>query len=160
MTTLYVQDSIGSYIPASDEQIIQAAYAVTEAAFRRGPALANPRATREYLLVRYRALPHEIFGVMFLDNRNRVIAVEEMFRGTIDGAAVHPREVVKATLQHNAASVVFFHNHPTGVPEPSQADEMITRRLKEALALIDVRVLDHLIVGQDFVESFSERGLL
>ena len=89
-----------------------------------------------------------------------MIACEELFRGTVDGSSVHPREVVKRALAHNAAAVVFAHNHPSGIAEPSQADELITRRLKEALALVDIRVLDHLIVGGDVTESFAERGLL
>ena len=125
-----------------------------------GSALANPRATREFLRMRLRDLPHEVFCCVYLDNRNRVIAFEELFRGTIDGASVHPREVVKQALARNAAAVILAHNHPTGLAEPSQADELITRRLKEALALVDIRVLDHLVVGDGVCESFAERGLL
>ena len=125
-----------------------------------GPALANPRVTREYLRMRLRDLPHEVFGCLYLDNRHRVIAFEELFRGTIDGASVHPREVVKRALARNAAAVILVHNHPSGLAEPSQADELITRRLKEALALVDIRVLDHLVVGDAVCESFAERGLL
>jgi DNA repair protein RadC len=98
--------------------------------------------------------------ILFLDNRNRVIECVEMFRGTIDGATVHPREVVKEALGRNAAAVIFAHNHPSGVAEPSQADELITRRLKEALSLVDIRVLDHLVVGGNVVTSFAEQGLL
>ena len=96
---------------------------------------------------------------MFLDNRHRVISFDRMFNGTIDGASVYPREVVRAAINHNAAAVIFAHNHPSGVAEPSRADEQITRRLKDALALIDVRVLDHMIVGDEVV-SFAERGLI
>jgi len=125
-----------------------------------GSCLANPRTTREFVHMRVRDLPHEVFGVIYLDSRNRVIASEVMFRGTIDGASVHPREVVKAALSKNAAGVIFFHNHPSGIAEPSQADELITRRLKEALGLVDIRVLDHLVVGDGICESFAERGLL
>lgn len=125
-----------------------------------GPALANPRATREYLRMRLRDLDHEVFCCLHLDNRHRVIAFDELFRGTIDGASVHPREVVKQALARNAAAVILAHNHPSGVAEPSQADELITRRLKEALALVDIRVLDHIIVGDGQCESFAERGLL
>jgi DNA repair protein RadC len=98
--------------------------------------------------------------VLFLDNRHRVIAVEDMFRGTIDGASVHPREVVKAALTHNAAAVILAHNHPSGIAEPSQSDELITRRLKDALSLVEIRVLDHLVIGAGTTESFAERGLL
>jgi DNA repair protein RadC len=125
-----------------------------------GPALANPRATREFLRMRLRDLPHEVFAVVYLDNRHRVIGFEEMFRGTIDGSSVHPREVVKHALARNAAAIILAHNHPSGVAEPSQADEFITRRLKEALGLVDIRVLDHLIVGDGACESLAERGLL
>ena len=125
-----------------------------------GSALANPRATREFLRMRLRDLPHEVFCCVYLDNRHRVIGFEELFRGTIDGASVHPREVVKQALARNAAAVILAHNHPSGVAEPSQADELITRRLKEALALVDIRVLDHLVVGDGVCESFAERGLL
>ncbi len=127
---------------------------------RSGPALLNPQATRDYLRVRLRDLPHEVFCCLYLDKRHRVIAFEELFRGTLDGASVHPREVVKHALAHNAAALILAHNHPSGVAEPSQADELITRRLKEALNLVEIRVLDHLIVGDSRCESFAERGLL
>ena len=116
-------------------------------ALRVGPALAAPEATRTFLLAQLRDRPYEVFCCLYLDNRHRLIAFEELFRGTIDRAGVHPREVLRQTLAHNAAAVIFAHNHPSGVLEPSQADELITRRLKEALALVDVRVLDHFIVG-------------
>lgn len=125
-----------------------------------GSALSNPRATREFLRMQLRDLPHEVFCCVFLDNRHRVIAFEELFRGTIDGASVHPREVVKRALAKNAAAVILAHNHPSGIAEPSQADELITRRLKEALGLVDIRVLDHLVIGDGVCESFAERGLL
>ena len=157
---LYVQISDSSYQEATKDQILAAAYAITSRSARRGAILSQPKAVKDFLLVRFSALEHEVFVVIFLDNRNRVIKVEEMFRGTIDGASVHTREVVKAALLNNAAAVIFAHNHPSGVPEPSQADEFITRRLKEALSLIDVRILDHFIVGEEFVTSFAERGLL
>lgn len=125
-----------------------------------GSPLSNPRATREFLRMQLRDLPHEVFCCVFLDNRHRVIAFEELFRGTIDGASVHPREVVKRALAKNAAAVILAHNHPSGIAEPSQADELITRRLKEALGLVDIRVLDHLVIGDGVCESFAERGLL
>jgi len=125
-----------------------------------GPTLTNPRSTREYLRMQLRDLPYEVFAIIYLDNRNRVIKYSELFRGTIDGATVHPREVVKEALANNAAAVILAHNHPSGVAEPSQADELITRRLKESLAVVDIRVLDHLVVGDGCVESFAERGLL
>jgi DNA repair protein RadC len=125
-----------------------------------GAALVNSRATREFVHMRLRDLKYEVFCCLFLDNRHRVTAFEELFKGTIDGATVHPREVVKRALARNAAAVILVHNHPSGVAEPSQADELITRRLKEALALVDIRVLDHLVVGDGVCESFAERGLL
>jgi DNA repair protein RadC len=129
-------------------------------ALRSGPALAAPEATRTFLLAQLRDRPYEVFCCLYLDNRHRLIAFEELFRGTIDRAGVHPREVLRQTLLHNAAALIFAHNHPSGVLEPSQADELITRRLKEALALVDVRVLDHFIIGDGVCYSFSEAGLL
>ena len=131
-----------------------------EESLRRGSALTSPRATRDYLMARLRAYPHEVFASLFLDNRHQVIEYEELFTGTIDGASVHPREVVKRALYHNAAAVIFAHNHPSGVAEPSKADRGITSRLSAALALIDVRVLDHFVIGDGEVVSFAERGLL
>lgn len=125
-----------------------------------GCVLANPKATRDFLQIRLRDLTHEVFCCVYLDNRNRVIGFEELFRGTLDGASVHPREVVKHALARNAAAVILAHNHPSGVAEPSQADEIITHRLKEALGLVDIRVLDHIVVGDGSCESFAERGLL
>jgi DNA repair protein RadC len=143
---------------------LQAALELTRRHYQQlmmsGSALANPRATREFLRSKLRDLPHEVFCCVYLDNRHRVIAFEELFRGTIDGASVHPREVVKQALARNAAAVILVHNHPSGLAEPSQADELITRRLKEALSLVDIRVLDHVVVGDGVCESFAERGLL
>ncbi|MFA7558393.1 MAG: DNA repair protein RadC [Hydrogenophaga sp.] len=130
-----------------------------QATLERGDVLTSPDATRRYLSARLRDKPQEVFAVLFLDNRHRVLAFEELFHGTVDGASVHPREVVRRVLVHNAAAVILAHNHPSGVAEPSRADEAITRRLKDALALVDVRVLDHIVVGEDMV-SFAERGLL
>jgi DNA repair protein RadC len=125
-----------------------------------GPLLSNPRLVREHLLIHYAGAQRESFAVLHLDNRHRLIAFEELFAGTIDGASVHPREVVKFALARNAAAVILAHNHPSGVAEPSQADEMITTRVRDALALVDIRVLDHLVVGGSTVTSFAERGLL
>ena len=125
-----------------------------------GPALSNPRATREFLRARLRDRDHEVFCCLFLDNRHRVICFDEVFRGTLDGASVHPRDVVKLALARNAAAVILAHNHPSGVAEPSQADELITARLRDALGLVDIRVLDHIVVGDAACVSFAERGLL
>jgi len=126
----------------------------------RGDALDSVAATRRYLTSRLRHQPHEVFACLFLDNRHRMIRYEELFHGTIDGASVHPRQVVRRALHHNAAALIFAHNHPSGVAEPSRADEQITRRLKDALGLIDVRVLDHFVIGDGQAVSFAERGLL
>jgi DNA repair protein RadC len=126
----------------------------------RGMALASPGDTGRFLLSRLRDHRQEVFAVLFLDNRHRVIAFEELFHGTIDGASVHPREVVRRTLHHNAAALILSHNHPSGVAEPSDADRRITERLRAALALIDVRVLDHLVVGDGECCSMAERGML
>lgn len=144
--------------------IMQAAVELTRRHFREalrvGPALAAPEATRTFLLAQLRDRPYEVFCCLYLDNRHRLIAFEELFRGTIDRAGVHPREVLRQTLLHNAAAVILAHNHPSGVLEPSQADELITRRLKEALGLVDVRVLDHFIIGDGQCYSFAEHGLM
>ena len=127
---------------------------------QRPDALIHPAACADYLRARIAAYPYEVFACLFLDNRHRVIAFEELFRGSIDGASVHPREVVRRCLAHNAAAVIFAHNHPSGVAEPSQADRDITAELKRALALIEVRVLDHFIVGAGKPLSLAERGML
>jgi DNA repair protein RadC len=143
---------------------LQAAVELARRHFREalhaGPALEAPQATRAFLLAHLRDKPYEVFCCLYLDGRHRLIAFEELFRGTIDRAGVHPREVLRQTLAHNAAAVMFAHNHPSGVLEPSAADELITARLKEALALVDVRVLDHFIVGDGRCFSFAESGLL
>jgi DNA repair protein RadC len=127
---------------------------------RRGDVLASPDETRRFLSAHLRGYPHEVFACLFLDNRHRVIRFEELFAGTIDGASVHPREVVKRALHHNAAAVILAHNHPSGVAEPSQADRQITRRLRDALALVEIRVLDHFIIGDGEFTSFAEQGLM
>jgi len=127
---------------------------------RAGPSLTSPRVAREFLIARLRDRDHEVFCCLFLDSRHRLISFEELFRGTIDGASVHPREVVKQALRRNATSVILAHNHPSGVAEPSQADEIITTRLRDALALVDIRMLDHLIVGDGACTSLAERGIV
>jgi DNA repair protein RadC len=123
-------------------------------------ALASPKAVRDYLKLTLARLPHEVFVAVFLTSQNRVIEVEEIFRGTLTQTSVYPREIVKLALAHNAASVIFAHNHPSGEPNPSQADQALTRTLAEALALIDVRVLDHFIVAPGASLSFAEQGML
>ncbi len=128
---------------------------------RERDAFASPRAVRDYLRLNLAGLPYEVFFALWLDAQHRLLAAEELFRGTLSQTGVYPREVVKKALTRNAAAVVFAHNHPSGVAEPSAADETLTRRLKEALALVDVRLLDHFVVaGQADPLSFAERGLL
>ena len=127
---------------------------------QRGAPLTDPAATRRYLVAQLRDRPQEVFCCLYLDNRHRVIAFEDLFQGTLDGASVHPREVLRKVLAHNAAAVIFAHNHPSGVAEPSDADRRLTQRLKDSLALVDVRVLDHFVVGDGEAASFAERGLL
>ncbi len=127
---------------------------------QRGNALTSPDITRAYLSAQLRGHNYEVFACLFLDNQHRVIVWEELFRGTIDGTSVYPREVAKRALFHHAAAVIFAHNHPSGINEPSQADRQITDKLKQALALFDIRVLDHFIVGDGEPYSFAEHGLI
>ncbi len=131
-----------------------------EASLPMGEAIRSPADTEAFLLARMRHLDHELFCCLYLDNRHRVLRFDEMFRGTIDGTSVYPREVVKEALAINAAAVILAHNHPSGVAEPSQADERITRRIKSALELVDIRLLDHLIVGDGGTTSLASRGLI
>lgn len=129
-------------------------------ALQRGDVLSSPELTRAYLSAQLRGYSYEVFACLFLDNQNRVIELAELFRGTIDAASVYPREVAKLALQHNAAAVIFAHNHPSGVTEPSSADKTITDTLKQAMALFDIRVLDHFIIGDGEPYSFAEHGLI
>lgn len=151
---------LGNAKYAQLQAVIEMARRHLQETLERGDALTSPAATRQYLAARLRDLDHEVFACLFLDTRNRIVAYEELFRGTIDGASVHPREVVKQALARNAAAVIFAHNHPSGVAEPSGADERITRRLRDALALVEIRVLDHIVIGDGEAVSFAERGLL
>ncbi|MEW8186181.1 MAG: DNA repair protein RadC [Candidatus Thiodiazotropha endolucinida] len=123
-------------------------------------SLTTPEQTQDYLRARLRHYAYEVFSCLFLDNRHRVIRYEELFRGTIDGANVHPREVVRRALELNAAALIFAHNHPSGMAEPSWADRQITQRLKDALALVDIRVLDHIVIGEGEAVSLAERGMI
>ena len=125
-----------------------------------GSALTSPEAVRDYLRLTLASLPYEAFVVLFLDSQHRLLAADELFRGTLAQTSVYPREIVKAALAHNAAAVIFAHNHPSGVAEPSRADELLTQALKQALALVDIRTLDHFVVAGHRVVSFAERGLL
>jgi DNA repair protein RadC len=158
--TLYVRDAQGGFTIASGEKILAAAKTHLGRRIHRGVAFTSPRLVRDYVSVNLGARECEYFCLALLDARHRLLDFVELFRGTIDGASVHPREVVKLVLARNAAAIVMVHNHPSQIAEPSTADETITRRLREALALIDVCVLDHLIVAGSDVVSFVERGIL
>jgi len=131
-----------------------------EATLSVGQPIRSPADTETFLKARLRDRPHEVFCCLYLDNRHRVLAFEELFRGTIDGTSVYPREIVKQALAANAAAVILAHNHPSGVAEPSQADERITRRVRSALELVDIRLLDHLIIGDGTSTSLASRGLV
>ena len=161
-TTLYTTDvnAESGFRPATIEEIMTGARQALALRVRRGTDLSSPQRARDYLMTRLAEREHEVSTVIYLDNRHRLIACQELFRGTIDGASVHPREVVKEALRHNAAALILAHNHPSFVAEPSQADKLVTRRLREALQLVDIRVLDHLIVAGGETLSFCERGLL
>src|SRR3990167_233458 len=145
----------------SEEDTIQRALSILEFRLRTPEHyFTKPADTRAYLKLKFSGLEHESFRVLFLDNQHGLISCEELSRGTIDGASVYPREVVKAALKFNAAAVIFSHNNPSGICEPSQADKHITKRLSDALGLVDIRVLDHIVVGGTETCSFAERGLL
>jgi len=146
---------------ANHDGIIAQALGIMESRMKyHGDALTSPQAVRDYLRLRIANLEYEVFIALFLDSQNRLIVAEELFRGTLAQTSVYPREVVKAALKHNAAAVIFAHNHPSGVAEPSRADELLTQALKQALALVDIRTLDHFVVAGASVTSFAERGLL
>ncbi len=157
--TLYVRDGGRRYRPAEEREVLELA-AELLAARVIGEVLSSSRDCAAFLRARLGRREHEVFGCLFLDNRHRLLVFEELFRGTLNGTAVYPREIVKRALEHNAAAVILVHNHPSGVAEPSRADELLTTRVREALQLVDVRLLDHLVVGDGEVVSFSERGLL
>lgn len=160
MTKQFTVEEGSGTRPATDDEVVETALEIVRRRFRRGTPLKSPRIAREHVALNYATTEHEVFVVMFLDVRHRLIVSREMFRGTIDGASVHPREVVKEALAVNAAAVILAHNHPSGVAEPSQADEMITQRLREALGIVDIRLVDHLIAAGGDCVSLAERGLL
>jgi len=155
---LYVQGDDG-YRAATADEIVDEAKRAIERKHRRGEQMKSPAAVEEYLRVKLGHESNEKFVALWLDNRHRLLAYEELFNGTIDGTSIYPRVVVEKAIAHGAAAVIFSHPHPSGVAEPSTADERITRRLQQALELIDVRVLDHVIVGENCV-SLAARGLL
>jgi DNA repair protein RadC len=158
--TLMAEQGVGVSLSARIRALPELARRYFEASLPPGEAIKSPADTEAYLQARIRHLGHELFCCLYLDNRHRVLRFDEMFRGTIDGTSVYPREVVKEALATNAAAVILAHNHPSGVAEPSQADERITRRLKAALELVDIRLLDHLIIGDGETTSMARRGLL
>lgn len=142
------------------DRVIQRALKILDARIRAGVALTSPSSVRDYLRLALSGREHEVFVVILLDAQNRALACEELFRGTLTQTSVYPREVVKAALAANAAGVILAHNHPSGVAEPSHADQLLTQTLKQALALVDVKVLDHFVVAGAAALSFAERGLL
>ena len=156
---LTVQDLLGDYRPATPQEILTAADRVIAHRYRRGACMDSALTSKALFRQKLALREHEVFAVLFLDNRHRVISYEELFSGTIDSASVHPRVVAQRALQQNAAAVIVAHNHPSGKTDPSNADKTITQRLKEALALVDVRLLDHIVVGENCV-SLVESGLM
>lgn len=159
-SSLLVRDARGCYRRATADQIFEAARQAIDQKMPRGADFSSSADVKAYLRAKLAGLDHEVFAVLLLDARHRLIAYVEIFRGTIDGASVHPREVVKETLRLNAAAVILAHPHPSGNAEPSAADKAVTRQLREALALVEVRTLDHILVACNDTVSFAERGLL
>jgi DNA repair protein RadC len=160
VSTDFVRDAEVGLQSVPDSEILDAAFRILARRMTKGSVLTSPKNTQRYLTLRFAELEHEVFAAIYLTRRHQVIACEELFQGTIDGASVHPRIVVKSCLRHNAASVIVAHNHPSGIAEPSHADEIITQRLKAALELVDIRLLDHIVTAGDSCVSFAERGLL
>ena len=156
---LFIRELNDTYRLAKDEDILNAAISTINTRFSTGTAITAPAQAHDFIRLRLAPYPHEVFGVLWLTTRHTVIAFEELFRGTLAGASVYPREVVKSALKHNAGACILAHNHPSGVVEPSHADETITKKIQAALDLVEVRTLDHVIVGER-VCSFAERGLL
>lgn len=159
---VYASPTINSGISNIDEDalIVRALNILSDRISRTGDAFTCPEDARKYCTLQLAEREHEIFACLFLNNRHQLIRYSEIFRGTIDGASVYPREVVKEALKVNAAAVIFVHNHPSGNPEPSEADKRITARLKDALALVDIKTLDHIVVGGVETYSFADRGLI
>ena len=159
MSTKVLNQATGAYL--TDEEVISMAVAIINHRFgMKRASLNSPSMVRDYMKLTLTSKEHEVFVCVFIDAQNRVIAVEELFRGTLTQTSVYPREVVKAALQHNCAAVILAHNHPSGLAEPSHADQCLTTSLKQALAVVDVKVLDHFIIAGDSALSFAERGML
>lgn len=156
-------ESPGTYVltePATAEEILAMANRLARSRLSKGKALTSPSLTYSCLQTLLQEYEHEVFAILFLDSQHRVIKFEELFRGTLDGASVYPREVVKAALACNAAAVILVHNHPSGLPEPSRADRSLTERLQTALNVVEICVLDHLVIGTEGRVSMAERGWL
>ena len=154
ISELLIRDATGDYRTATGEEVLKAARQVLARRVRRGTAMTSPQTVRDLLTSKLGDLEHEVFVALLLDSQHRLIQYIELFRGTLAQTSVYPREVVKSALAHNAAAMIFAHNHPSGVAEPSRADELLTQALKQALSLVDVRVLDHFIVaGSDTLSS-------
>ena len=159
--SLFVQDALGQYVVVDDDTLIAAALrAVEQRIPRNGTLMTTPFVVRNYLSMKLGTLPHEVFGVLFLNSQHGMIAFEVMFRGTLTQTSVYPREVVKRALELNCAACVLVHNHPSGSLQPSRADELLTKTMKDVLALIDVRVLDHVIISGERALSMAELGLV
>ena len=159
-TTGFVRETSAGYLPISDSEVIDMALRILAERVTQGPVMSSPRVVKDFLRLRFSGLQHEVFCVLYLDKRHRLIACEDLFRGTVDGANVFPREIIKASLRHNAASILCAHNHPSNNPSPSQADELITTRIKAAVELLDLKLLDHLVVTAGETVSFAELGLI
>jgi DNA repair protein RadC len=160
MNAINTETQAAYFVTQTDDAIIAQALSILDCRMRRhGEAMSSPAVVKNFLRLKLAEIEHEVFCILFLDSQNRVISFEEMFRGTLSQASVYPREIVKAALLHNAAAVILSHNHPSGEAEPSRADLALTDALKNALALVDVKVLDHFIIA-DTVLSFAERGLI
>lgn len=157
-TSFYFEEQNGK--TSDEDDVIGSALAILARRVRTGTLLTSPSAVRDYLRLLLSEREHEVFVALFLDAQHRVVVIDEMFKGTLTQTSVYPREVAKAALRANAAAVIFAHNHPSGIAQPSAADELLTRNLREALGLIDVKVLDHFIVAGGSALSFAERGLL
>ena len=154
---LYIKEPNGHYRIADEDDVIDEANTIYDRYFSRGEQIKSPEKAQNYLRVKLAAFDHEVFIGLFLNNQQQVISCDELAHGTINCASIYPREVVKTALQHNAAKVIFAHNHPSGISEPSQADVHITNKLKDALSLFDIGVLDHLVIGEG-IYSFAENG--
>lgn len=156
----HVVSTYGQRTTEEEDALIAEAFAIIDQRLKPGEGVSDPDVAGALFQRKLRGLPHEVFACLFLDTRHRVLAYEELFRGNLDGSEVHPREIVKRCLAHNAASVIFGHNHPSGNPEPSAADRAVTARLKQALALVEVRVLDHFVIGEGAPTSMARKGMI